>query len=44
MNQFVESLRRLFEENRITEEKINELKDKGSITSDERKYILGKEE
>jgi hypothetical protein len=44
MNQFVESLRRLFEENRITEEKINELKDKGSITNDERKYILGKEE
>lgn len=44
MNLFVESLRRLYEGKQIDEEKINQLKDKGSISEDERKYILGKEE
>lgn len=44
MNVFVESLRRLYEQNKITEEKVNELKNKGSINNDEYKYIIGKEE
>lgn len=44
MNLFVESLRRLYNDNKVDEEKINQLKDKGSINEDEQKYILGKEE
>ena len=44
MNLLVESLRRLYEVNKIDEETINQLKDKGSINEDEQKYILRKEE
>lgn len=44
MNLFVESLKRLYEEGKVDEKKINELKNKGSINEAEYKYILGKEE
>jgi hypothetical protein len=44
MNQFVESLKRLYQENKIDEQKIKQLKNKDAINEDEQKYILRKEE
>lgn len=43
MNILVESLRRLYSNYRITEESVIELFNKGTITENEMKYILGKE-
>lgn len=40
MNQFVESLKRLYVSNMVTEEKIIELYKNGKITENEKKYIL----
>lgn len=40
----VESLRRLYTDNKIDIEKINQLVVKGIIDEKDRKYILGKEE
>ena len=39
----VESLKRLYSNYRITEESVNEMFNKGTITEAEVKYILGKE-
>lgn len=41
MNQFVESLKRLFEDKKIDADTIKKLVVKGKIDEDERKYILG---
>lgn len=43
MNQFIESLKRLFEVEKVSEEKINNLYKKGTINEIDRNYILGKE-
>ena len=43
MRDFVESLKRLFENNRIKIEKLNELLANKKITQIEYDYILGKE-
>lgn len=43
MNILVEPLRRLYLSNRITEDSVVELFNKGTITEEEMKYILGKE-
>ena len=40
MRQFVESLCRLYKENRIDEKKIVELFESGKITKEEKLYIL----
>lgn len=42
MNQFVESLKRLYDSQSIKEEKIIELYDKNKITEKEKWYILTK--
>lgn len=42
MNQFVESLKRLFERNLINEKKVIELFKNNKITENEKKYILNK--
>ena len=44
MNLLVESLKRLYDSKQITEEKINELYQKGTINERDKNYILGKEE
>lgn len=44
MRQIVESFKRLFSFEKIDELKLNELCEKGTITEDEKQYILGKEE
>lgn len=40
MNQFVESMKRLYESNKVTKEKVIELFNSGKITSAEKTYIL----
>lgn len=40
MNQFVESLKRLYENGRVPKEKVMELFEKKKITQEEKKYIL----
>lgn len=40
MNQFVESLKRLFECNKLDENKVIELFNNGKITEEEKLYIL----
>ena len=40
----VESIKRLYKDNKISEEKLNELVGKGTISEKEKRYILGKEE
>lgn len=40
MNQFVESLKRLYKDGKVTEEKIYELYESGKITEEEKMYIL----
>ena len=40
MNQFVESLKRLYKDGKVTEEKICELYVGGKITDKEKMYIL----
>lgn len=40
MNQFVESLKRLYKDMKVTEEKICELFESGKITQEEKLYIL----
>lgn len=40
MNQFVESLKRLYKDGKVTEEKILELYESGKITEKEKMYIL----
>lgn len=40
----IESLKRLYKDNKINEEKLNLLVIKGTINEKEKKYILGKEE
>ena len=43
MNQLIESLKRLYENNKITENKVTEMCKKGTISETDKKYILGKE-
>lgn len=40
MNQFVESLKRLYKDGKVTEEKVVELFVSGKITEKEKMYIL----
>jgi hypothetical protein len=40
MNQFVESIKRLYKDGKVTEEKIVELYVGGKITEEEKMYIL----
>lgn len=40
MNQFVESLKRLYKDGKVTEEKIVKLYVSGKITEEEKMYIL----
>ena len=40
MNQFVESIKRLYKNNKIKKEKVVELFNDGKITMDEKNYIL----
>lgn len=40
VNQFVESLRRLYTDGKIAEEKINQLYNDGKITVEDKIYIL----
>lgn len=42
MKQFVESLKRLYENNLINEKKVIELFESKKITEDEKQYILSK--
>lgn len=44
MNPLVESLRRLYNNEEVSEEKILELVSKGTIDEKDKNYILGKEE
>ena len=41
MRQFVESLKRLYQNGKINEEKVIQLCECGKITENEKKYILG---
>lgn len=41
MNQFIESMKRLYDSKKVSEKKIIELFDNSKITEDEKKYILG---
>ena len=40
MNQFVESMRRLYKNGKVTEKKIVELYESGKIIEEEKSYIL----
>lgn len=40
MNQFVESLKRLYDNGRVSKEKVMELFENKKITQEEKKYIL----
>lgn len=40
MNQFIESLRRLYTEGKVSEETINRLFNDGKISAEEKVYIL----
>ena len=42
MNQFVESLKRLYERNLINEQKVIELFENNKVTESEKEYILNK--
>ena len=42
MNQFVESMRRLYNGGKVNEKKIVELYESGKITKEEKSYILNK--
>ena len=42
MNQFIESLKRLYERNQINEQKVIELYKNNKITESEKAYILSK--
>ena len=42
MNQFVESLKRLYQNGMVSETKIIELYNNGKITEDEKRYVLSK--
>ena len=42
MNQFVESLKRLYNDNKIDEQKVIELFENNKITENEKAYILNK--
>ena len=42
MNQFVESLKRLYKRNQISEQKVIELCKNNKITESEKEYILNK--
>ena len=44
MNQFVESMKRLYKTNKINKEKLDVLLTSNKITKEEYDYILGKEE
>lgn len=44
MNLFVESLKRIYEQNKVSIEKLKQLVSDKKITEIELKYILGKEE
>jgi len=44
MRVFIESLKRLYEKQEVSEEKLSELASKGIIDEKEKDYILGKEE
>lgn len=41
MRQFVESLKRLYANSKLSKEKVVELFESGKITENEKKYILG---
>ena len=41
MRQFVESIKRLYANGKLTEEKVVELFESGKITENEKNYILG---
>lgn len=41
MNEFVESLKRLYTENKITNKKLTAMLDEGKITHEEFDYIVG---
>lgn len=41
MRQFVESLKRLYVDGKVTKEKVIELFESGKITENEKNYILG---
>lgn len=40
MNQFIESLRRLYQDGKLQEERVNKLFEDGKITVEEKLYIL----
>lgn len=40
MNQFVESIKRLYVDGRVNEKKVNDLYKNGKITEEEKTYIL----
>lgn len=42
MNQFVESLKRLYHDSKLTADKVVELFQNGKITKEEKQYILNK--
>lgn len=42
MNQFVESMKRLYDNNKVNEQKIIELFKNGKITEEEKLYILAR--
>lgn len=44
MNEFVESLKRLYKKNKITKSKVIDLCEDKTITEEEKNYILGKED
>ena len=43
MNLFVESLKRLYENDKVTNEKLTSLVREGKINENEKQYIIGKE-
>lgn len=42
MNQFVESIKRLYDSGRVNEQKVIELFESGKISEEERDYILAR--
>lgn len=42
MNQFIESLRRLYQENKISNDTVTRLFSEGKITEEEKLYILAR--
>lgn len=41
MNNFVESLKRLYNDKKLTKKKLKEILDKGQITQEDYNYIIG---